>query len=136
MRQSRSGPLSRSLMLAVVLVLAVACASTTLGRAIQAADAQKQLVEAAAVEFVKLHLRGDPRITEAVYTQGKAYYQRYYATQLAEANALAAWRAVGSVANESALTAALGEVTKHIDVYLGFVGTFVDLSALRQKLAG
>jgi len=126
--------LSLLLLMAMLWVLA-ACASTALGKAIQTADAQKRVVEGAAVEFAKLHLKNDPRITDAVYAQGKAAYQKWYASQLALASALASWKTVSSAGNEATLTTALSEVTKNINVYLGFVGTFVDLAALKAKLS-
>lgn len=121
--------------LILVLVLVSACAKTALGKAIQSADVQKQLVEGAAVEFIKLHIKGDPRITDAVYAKGKAAYQRYYVTQMALASALASWQTVASPGNEAALTTALTEVTKNINVYLDFVGQFVDVNALKKKLS-
>lgn len=133
MRTLRSFGLCSILMLCTVLVFA-GCASTTLGKAIQSAEAQKKLVEAAAIEFAKLHMKGDPRITEAVYARGKAAYQKYYTAQVAEANALASWKTVSSPENESKLTAALTEVTNNINVYLALVGQFIDLSALQQKI--
>lgn len=123
------------LMMVLVLALASACAKTALGKAIQSADVQKKLVETAAVEFIKLHLKGDPRITDAVYAQGKAAYQKYYTTQLTLATALASWQTVASPGNEATLTAALTEVTKNINVYLDFVGQFVNVNALKQKLS-
>jgi hypothetical protein len=111
-----------------------ACASTALGKAIQTADVQKRLVETSAVEFSKLHLLGDPRVTDAVYAQGKAAYQKYFVSQTAMATALASWKTVSSPANESTLTATLTELTKNINVYLALVGQFVDLGALKAKI--
>lgn len=111
-----------------------ACASSAIGKSIQAADAQKQLVERAAVEFVKLKLRGDPRITPAVYEQGKAAYEKYQGAQGTLAEALASWQVVKSSENESKLQTALLEVTKNIDVYLSLVGRFVNLEDLKKKL--
>lgn len=114
--------------------LTTACASTGIGKAIQAADAQKQLVERAAVEFVKLKLRGDTRITPAVYEQGKAAYEKYQGAQGTLAEALASWQVVKSSENENKLQLALNEVTKNIDVYLALVGRFVNLEELKKKL--
>lgn len=137
MRRLRSPSQLISLFLILALVSGFGgCASTTLGRAIQVADVQKQLVEASAVEFIKLHMVGDPRVTDAVYAQGKAAYQKYYGTQLAVATALASWKTVSSPGNEAVLTSALGELTKNINVYLKFVGQFVNLDAIKKKVGG
>ena len=123
---------------AVVLTLlafVAGCASTGVGKAVQAADAQKQLVERAAVEFVKLKLRGDPRITPAVYEQGKAAYEKYQGAQAGLAEALSSWKVVSSQENENKLQAALTLVTKNIDAYLALVGRFVNLDDLKKKLS-
>lgn len=116
-----------------MLALVVACATTDTGKAVEAAETQKKLIEAAAVEFVKLHMKGDPKVTDAVYAQGKAAYQKYYVTQVAEANALSSWKTVQSPENEAKLQTALSEVKKNGDAYLAFVGQFVNLSALKAS---
>jgi len=115
--------------------LMLGCASSGIGKAVQAADAQKQLVERAAVEFVKLKLKGDPRITPAVYDQGRAAYEKYQVSQAAVADALSSWKVVSSPENESKLQTALTEVTKNINTYLALVGKFVDLDALKKKIS-
>lgn len=124
--------------IAVLLLLAVlastACASSGVGKAVQAADAQKQLVERAAVEFVKLKLRGDARITPAVYEQGRAAYEKYQGAQAGVAEALASWKVVSSAPNEAKLQTALTEVTGTINVYLGLVGRFVDLTKIKREV--
>jgi hypothetical protein len=111
-----------------------ACASSGVGKAVQAADAQKQLVERAAVEFVKLKLRGDPRITPAVYEQGRAAYEKYQGAQAGLAEALSSWKVVSNPENENKLQAALAEVTKNINFYLALVGKFVNLEDLKKKI--
>jgi len=115
--------------------LTTACASSGVGKAVQAADAQKQLVERAAVEFVKLKLRGDPRITPAVYEQGRAAYEKYQGAQAGLAEALSSWKVVSNPENENKLQAALAEVTKNIDFYLALVGKFVNLEDLKKKIS-
>jgi len=122
------------MLLMVVPFVMLACATTPIGKAVQAADAQKQLVERAAVEFVKLKLQGDPRITQVVYDQGKAAYGKYEVAQTSLAQAISSWKVVSNPENESKLQAALTEATKTIDVYLNLVGKFVDLNALKKKL--
>jgi hypothetical protein len=123
-------------LMVALMLLATACASTGIGKAVQAADAQKQLVERAAVEFVKLKLTGDPRITPAVYDAGRAAYEKYQGAQAGLAQALSSWKVVGSAQNESALQAALTEATKTIDVYLNLVSKYVDLTKLKAQLGG
>lgn len=123
-----------TLLVVAAMLLTTACASSGVGKAVQAADLQKQLVERAAVEFVKLKLKGDPRITPAIYDAGRAAYEKYQVTQAAAADALSSWKVVSSPENESKLQTALAEVTRNIDTYLAFVGKFVDLEALKAKL--
>jgi hypothetical protein len=119
---------------ALLLLVASACASSAVGKAVQAADAQKQLVERAAVEFVKLKLRADARITPAVYDQGRAAYEKYQGAQAGVAEALSTWKVISSAENEAKLMTALTEVTKTIDVYLGLVGRFVDLAKIKAEV--
>lgn len=126
--------MSYLMILAILSVVWVGCASTGIGKAVQAADAQKQLVERAAVEFVKLKLKNDPRITPAVYERGRAAYEKYQATQATLADSLASWKVVSNAENESKLQTALNEATKNIEAYLAFVGQFVDLTSLKAKL--
>lgn len=137
-RQAQQPPAVKAMIAWFVIGLTAlgftACATTGIGKAIQAADTQKQLVERAAVEFVKLKLKGDARITPAVYDQGRAAYEKYQGAQAAVAEALASWKVVKSAENESKLQAALTEVTKHIDVYLAFIGRFINLDELKKKL--
>jgi hypothetical protein len=127
---------SQALALALVLIIAVACATTGLGKSIQAADLQKRLVEEAAVEFIKLHLKGDPRITDAVYAEAKTTYGKWAAAQSALAQSLATWQTVKSEPNEQRLTAALTQVKNSADVYLALVAKFVNLDALKAKIGG
>lgn len=131
MRQAR---MFTSILLVCVVALAWGCASSGVGKAVQAADAQKQLVERAAVEFVKLKLKGDPRITPAVYEQGRTAYEKYQGAQSGLAEALSSWKVVSSPENENKLQAALAEVTKNIDFYLALVGKFINLEDLKAKL--
>ena len=120
--------------LILVTFIASACHSSGVGKAVQAADAQKQLVERAAVEFVKLKLKADPRITPAVYEQGRAAYEKYQGAQAGLAEALSSWKVVSSAENEAKLQTALAEVTKSINVYLGLVGKFVDLTKIKAEV--
>lgn len=133
MRYVRRAP--QMLTLALVLVIA-ACATTGLGKAIQASDVQKRLVEESAVEFIKLKLTGDTRITDAVYAQAKTSYEKWASAQSAQAAALATWQTVKSAPNEERLTTALDQVKKDADVYLALVGRFINMDAVKKKVGG
>lgn len=120
----------------VAALLMSACASTGIGKSIQAADTQKQLIEAAAVEFVKLQLGGDPRITPAVYAQGKDAYGKWASAERSLAASLATWKTVKSAPNEQQLSVALIEVTKAANLYLDLVAKFINLPGLKAKIGG
>jgi len=121
---------------AVLVVLLVACATTGLGKAIQAADLQKRLVEESAVEFIKLHLKGDPRITQAVYDEAKMAYGKWSVAQTAYAASLATWQAAKTQANEQRLNATLANADATGSAYLNQVGKFVDMNAVKAKVGG
>lgn len=123
-----------ALALLLVAVVAVGCASSGIGKAIQGADAQKQLVERAAVEFIKLKLKKDPRITDAVYASGREAYEKWKVSEEGLAQALSSWKTVKSAENESTLNKVLAEVTAHADTYLALVGKFVDLTKLKDLI--
>lgn len=126
--------LATLLILAVLIV--VACATTTLGKAVQASDLQKRIVEESAVEFIKLKLTGDPRITDQVYASAKASYEKWASAQSAQAAALATWQTVKSATNEDRLKTALETTKKDADVYLTLVSRFVNLDAVKKKVGG
>lgn len=111
------------------------CASTAVGKATQTADVQKQLVERAAVEFIKLKKSGDARITDAVYASARNAYENWAVAQGGVAQALASWKTVSSDVNEQKLMAALNEVVKHVDAYLAIVGRFVDLEKIKKTIS-
>ena len=125
----------RALALAMLLVVA-ACATSSLGKSIQAADVQKRVVEEAAVEFIKLHMKGDPRITDAVYAEAKTAYGKWAIAQNALALNLAMWQSVKSETNEQRLTGSLAQSQKMADAYLGVVGKVVNVKAVKAKIGG
>lgn len=118
----------------VLALLVAACATSSVGKAVQSSDLQKQLVEAAAVEFIKLKLTNDPRITPVVYTQGKDAYEKWASAQIAMAASLAAWKTVSNAPNEQKLQTALTELREYADLYLALVGKFVDLKQLKSQI--
>ena len=117
----------------LVFIIATACATTGIGKAVQVAAVQKKLVETSAVEFVKLHLKNDPRITDEIYAKGKNAYQKWYLAQQGLATTLSTWKTVSSSENEARLLAALEAVNKSADVYLGLIAQFIDLRKLEEK---
>jgi hypothetical protein len=134
MRHARQYLHPRTLITLAVLLVFVACATSGVGKAVQSSDLQKQLVEAAAVEFVKLKLGGDPRITPAVYDSGRQAYEKWASAQTTMAASLATWKTISNAPNEQKLQTALADVRKNADVYLAFVGKFVDLAKLKSQI--
>lgn len=125
------------LQIAVVLLLLTAfvgaCATSPIGKANQAADIQKQLVESAYVEFGVLHAKG--AITNETYLKGQEAWKKWYKGQEALAYSLAAWKRVENVENGRRVSEALSQVAKLGAVYLDFVKSVgVDVDGLRKKL--
>jgi len=131
MRHDRMRNVSAVLVL-VLLVGAWACASTPLGKAVQAADAQKQLVEASADEFARLYL--NKAISVETYRQGKDAYQTWAKGETALAKSLAEWKRLQDKDSGARLSQALADVGALASAYLDFVGRFVDVPALAKRL--
>lgn len=122
----------------VVLVLLAAlvgaCATTPLGKAIQSAHVQKQIVEASAVEFAKLYLQG--QVPEDSYAKGKEVYQKWAKSEIALAKSLADWKRLGDAESGNRLSLALKLSGDLFRAWADAVGQFVDLNALRAKIGG
>ena len=114
-----------------LLALLAACASTTVGRAVQVAEAQKLLVERAAVELIVLHRQG--KITDETLAKVRAAYERWAPLQAALSEAMAQWRIVASTENNDRVEAALRAVAAVTDEYLKLAGQHVDLERLRGR---
>jgi len=121
------------LAVALLLVFVVACATSPIGKASQVADIEKQLVEAAYVEFGVLHAKG--AIPDITYMKGQDAWKKWYKGQTALAHSLAAWKRVENVENGRQVSEALSQVAKLAAVYLDFVKNVgVDVDAIRKKL--
>lgn len=120
--------------LSVLLLLGflTACATTPLGKAVQAAHVQKQLVEASAVEFAKLYLQG--KVPEAEYLKGKDAYEKWAKGEAALAKSLADWKRLGDVESGKRLGLALQLSGELFRAWVDVVGQFVDLKGLQSKL--
>jgi hypothetical protein len=90
-----------------VLLVAAACASTTLGKAIQTAQAQKIAVESAADEVMRLHFR-DKKINDADYLKAKAAYEKWAVAEKALAESFVMWKTTKDAAADQRLQTALG----------------------------
>lgn len=118
--------------LIVVILILAACASTPIGKAVQVATVQKALVEAAAVEIIKLHLTGG--LSDADYQRAKSGYEQWARGQRAMAESLAAWKVVASVENGERLQTALAQMATLTDAYLDFAAQFIDIAGLKDRL--
>jgi hypothetical protein len=111
-----------------------ACASTTLGRAIQAAEIERQVVVRASVEAVKLHLHG--QLTDAQLTTVKTGYQAWETAQRGLADALARWRVIEDGPNEARLQRALEQAGRAVETYLALLATLkVNIAEVRAAVA-
>ncbi len=126
----------RILALVIALVAVLGCATTPLGKAIQTADAQKQLVEASAVEFAKLHFKG--QIPDDTYAQGKAAYGKWAKGQTALAESLAAWKQLGDASSDRRLSEALKLSGTLARAYFDFLNQVAPglLDKVKAKLTG
>lgn len=132
MREYRMG-----LAVALVLAFAVACgacATSPLGKAVQVAHTQKQLVEASAVEFAKLHMQG--QVPDESYLKGKDAYVKWAKAEVAVAKTLADWKRIGDTESGKQLSAALRLSGDLFRAWVDAVGQFVDLNALKAKIGG
>lgn len=114
-----------------LVALLAACASTTVGRGIQIAEAQKLLVERAAVELIKLNRQG--KLPDADLAAVRAVYERWRPLQAALAEAMAQWRLVASAENNERVEAALRAVAAVTEEYLRFAGQWLDLQRLGDR---
>lgn len=117
-------------LLLAVLYLA-GCATTPIGKAIQAADLQQKIVREAAVQVAMIHLQGG--IAEPMYADIKKAYADWAAAQVALAQSIAAWKAVGTVENDQRVTAALQRVGPLAEAYFKLVGRWVNLADIQKK---
>mgnify|MGYP001562705070 CR=1 FL=1 len=129
-RESRIVPVA----VVLLLVFAAACATTPIGKAVQSAHVQKQIVEASAVEFAKLHLQGN--VPEDSYLKGKEAYGKWAKGEVAVAKTLADWKRLGDTESGKRLSEALRLSGDLFRAYVDAVGQFVDLKALRARIGG
>lgn len=121
-------------LLLLTAVAVAACATTPIGKAVQSAHVQKQIVEASAVEFAKLHLQGN--VPEDAYAKGKDAYGKWAKGEVAVAKTLADWKRLGDTESGKRLSEALRLSGDLFRAYVDAVGQFVDLKALRAKIGG
>lgn len=117
-----------------VALLFGGCATTSLGKSIQAASIQKQLVEQATVQIIKQCAANALPVT--VCDKAKSDYQKWAVGQQAVADSLAQWAVLQNDTNETKLQAALNFVKSLASDYLTFLGQFVDISAIAAKIGG
>jgi len=126
------------LQIAVVLLLLAAfvgaCATSPIGKAVQTAHVQKQLVEASAVEFAKLYLQG--KMPDDTYLKGKAAYIKWESGEVALAKSLADWKRLGDAESGDRLSLAFKLSGSLFRSYVDAVGQWVDLNALKAKIGG
>ena len=132
-RKINPDQLTIALLLLVAFVV-IACATTPIGKAVSAAHIQKQIVEASAVEFAKLHLQGN--VPEDSYLKGKEAYGKWAKGEVAVAKTLADWKRLGDTESGKRLSEALRLSGDLFRAYVDAVGQFVDLKALRAKIGG
>jgi hypothetical protein len=81
-----------------------------------------------------IHLQGG--ITEPLYADIKKAYADWAAAQVALAQSIAAWKAVGTPGNDTKVTAALARVGPLAESYLKLVGRWVNLTEVQKKVGG
>lgn len=123
-----------AIMILMAAIVVSACATTPLGKAVQGAHVQKQLVEASAVEFAKLHLQG--KVPDAEYAKGKAAYEKWASGEVALAKSLADWKRLGDAESGKRLGLALQLSGELFRAWTDAVGQFVDLGAMKAKAGG
>ena len=116
----------------LIAVLAAACASTAIGKATQAVDIQKQLVEAAVVQVIQLHTQG--KVPEPAFATVQAIYGKWAAAELVVAESLATWKKTNAATDQQKYTTAFAALTSYYNDVLAAVQQFVDLTALKAKL--
>lgn len=118
----------------LLVALVVGCATTPLGKATQAADVQKQLIQASANEVARLYL--DDKIDVATYRKAREVYQKWAVGETALAKSFAEWKRLQNADSSQRLGIALQDLGKLAAAYFDVVGTFVNLPALQQKIGG
>ena len=120
--------------LVLLALIAAACATTPLGKATEAANIQKQVVELSAVELVRLHDQG--KVSDVVFAKGKDAYGKWAVGEVALAKSLADWKRLGDADSSQRLSVALQQSGALLRVYTDLVGQFVDLSKIKASLGG
>lgn len=118
----------------VVLALMVGCATTPLGKATQAADAQKQLIQASATTVAQLYL--DDKIDVGTYRKARDAYQKWSAGETALAKSLSDWKRIQDADSSQRLSLALQVVGQLAAAYFDVVKSFIDLPALQTQIGG
>ena len=121
------------LVLLVLSIVLSACAAAQ-PKAVQVAHIEGQIVEAASDTFAKMYL--DDAISRDVYVRGRAAYKKWQDGQTALAKSLAEWKRIGDVDSKARLNAAISAVMRLADVYLRFIGQFVDVSKIKAQVEG
>ena len=133
--------------LAVLLVLAVLLSSgtgcgmfaltakTDVGKAAQAADIEKALVEEAMTQFAVLHFKGD--VSDETYAVGRSAYVKWTEAQKVVAKSIAAWKRIGDATSGGTVMVAIGEAQRLAGSVLNLLGQFgVNIGAIRSKIGG
>jgi hypothetical protein len=118
----------------LLLVALAACATTPIGKAVQSAHVQKQIVEASAVEFAKLHFQG--KIPADKYAKGRDAYEKWAAGEVALAKSLADWKRIGDTESSQRLSKALQLSGELFRLWSEAVGGFVDLVKMKSQIEG
>ena len=125
---------ARFIALSMVLIFLMSCATTPLGRAVQTAHVQKQLVEISAVEFAKLHVQGT--VPDDAYVKGKTAYEKWAKGEVALAKSLSDWKRLEDLPSSQRLSDALRLSGELFRAYVDAIGQWVDLEKIRQKIGG
>ncbi len=145
MRRIRWVRLPMVVLAATILVL-TSCATTSLGKAVQTADGEKQLVTIAAREAVKMHECGKPAnstlvacegvapMNDATYDKAKDLYNKWAVGQKGLADTLVQWKRSASQENADKLGATLNALAPLTQDYLTFIKQFVDVDRLKARL--
>lgn len=127
----------------LAIVLLTACATSPLGKGIQAGVATKQGVETAMREVIRLYcakIQGDqvvsvpgpdctPRISKADWDKSAAAYAKYEALQKAYTDSLIAWDKVKTSANDARVKTALAQLRPQMENAADILCTFQSSSS-------
>lgn len=110
-------------------------AKSDVGKAAQAADIEKALVEEAMTQFAVLHFKGV--ISDANYATGRKAHGTWATAQTTVAKSVAAWKRIGDAESGQAVMVAIQEAQKLAASLLHIFGQFgVDIGAARDKVGG